>query len=109
MKMKMRLRLNENFSIICILVLLGGPGSAVLVQPNDSIQSAIDSADQGEVSSGDYHESLKITKSLILKGFDSGKGAPLIDADDGAALTNISGWSHTTWIPSQVFEWPEKR
>jgi pectin methylesterase-like acyl-CoA thioesterase len=48
-----------------------------------SIQEAIDASDPGdliEVQSGVYYEALNITKQVILRGVDTGKGKPVIDA-----------------------------
>ncbi|MCJ7443053.1 MAG: right-handed parallel beta-helix repeat-containing protein [Methanotrichaceae archaeon] len=37
-----------------------------------------------------HHESLKITKNLVLRDIDTGKGMPLIESEDGPAITILS-------------------
>lgn len=58
-----------------------------------SIQTAIDASDPGdiiEVQSGIYHETLNITEQIILRGVDTGKGRPVIDAGiTSAEMTNV--------------------
>jgi parallel beta-helix repeat protein len=53
----------------------------IIVEPGESIQSAIDQAGSGyiiEVESGIYEESIEVNKRLKLTGIDTGKGAPTI-------------------------------
>ena len=49
-----------------------------------SIQEALDQSDPGEtiyVMSGEYHESLNLSKpGVVLRGVDTGKGAPVVSA-----------------------------
>lgn len=50
-----------------------------------SIQSAVNKAGEGDriiVKSGTYPEKLNITKKLIIIGVDTGKGLPVIDANE---------------------------
>lgn len=55
-----------------------------------SIQSAIDAAKAGdsvEVKSGTYHEKVYLSKALDLKGVDTGRGKPVVDAGgSGSAI-----------------------
>lgn len=58
------------------------PAERIRVEPGESIQSAIDLADPGdviEVASGEYDESLSVNKQLSLIGIDTGNGAPTVN------------------------------
>lgn len=76
---------------VMILILLSLCASAsVAVKSGDRIQSAINSARPGEtieVYSGTYKERVVIDRQLYLRGVDSGKGIPVIETDDGSAIT----------------------
>lgn len=68
----------------------------IIVEPGESIQSAIDQAGSGdiiEVESGTYEESIEVNKRLKLAGIDTGKGAPTIqDVHLAADHSEISGF-----------------
>jgi len=72
-------------------ILLAGWGSAVVaVHPGESLQAAVDAAQQGdtvEVYGGVYSHALEINKPLHLRGIDPGDGLPLVETDDGPAIT----------------------
>ncbi len=75
-------------SLLAILILLAGCGNAV--QSMEGIQAAIDAAGPGEtiaVGSGTYEESVVVDKQLVLRGIDSGSGQPVVETDDGPAIT----------------------
>lgn len=60
-----------------------GDAATISVVPEQSIQSAIDEADEGDVvlvQTGVYRENLEVDKQLTLKGYDSGGEKPEIDA-----------------------------
>jgi parallel beta-helix repeat protein len=60
-----------------------GDAATISVGPEESIQSAIDEADEGDVvlvQIGVYKENLNVDKQLTLKGDDSGREKPEIDA-----------------------------
>lgn len=83
-------------AIFAILSFIPVQSAAISVDPGDSIQAAIDEASQGgiiEVQSGTYFETLFLNKSLVLRGIDTGKGKPNLDAGGkrGAAILNSSG------------------
>lgn len=58
---------------------------------DSSIQSAINKANDGDriiVKSGTYAERLNITKKLIIRGIDTGKGLPVVNArEKNSAIT----------------------
>ena len=72
---------------ITVALLSGLANAAFSVEPGNSIQSAIDAANPGqiiEVQNGTFYERINVTKTLILKGM----GKPIIDADGmGSAIT----------------------
>lgn len=75
-------------SLIGIILLLAGCGNAV--KSVEGIQDAIDSAQPGEtilVDSGTYEESVVVDKQLVLRGINSGNGQPLVETDNGPAIT----------------------
>jgi parallel beta-helix repeat protein len=78
----------NNLSLFCILAvfMLAIPVQASIISlgPGQSIQTAIDAATPGdiiEILPGTYHESINITKSLILRGI-SGKDRPILVSRD---------------------------
>lgn len=72
--------------ITMLLLLLAGGADAATLTVNESggadykiIQDAIDNAIAGDtilVYSGTYYENVNVTKKLILRGIDNGKGKP---------------------------------
>jgi nitrous oxidase accessory protein len=80
-------------NLIIIIILLAGSAKAatISITSGQSIQAAIDKADQGdtiEVHSGTYYENVNVFKSLFLRGVDH----PIINAKDGgSAITLYSG------------------
>ena len=75
-------------------VLAGGATATLSVQPGESIQAAIDSAQAGEtvqISGGDYGESLVVNKPLVLKGVGSDGRPPHIQTESGSAMTINAG------------------
>jgi len=108
----------NNLSSFCILTCLltvsmpALPAQASIIQlgPGQSIQEAIDAATPGdiiEILPGTYHESINVTKSLILRGI-SGEDRPILVARDrgntvrvlanrtrleGLSLTGATDWS----------------
>ena len=70
-----------------VLLALVGHASLIRVAPAESIQAAVDAAqpdDAVQVQSGIYHESLNVSKRIILEGM----GHPLLDAGaSGNAIT----------------------
>jgi parallel beta-helix repeat protein len=82
--------------IISILMLIGPAYSdTIIVCQNgcnySSIQKAINSANSGdtvEVQSGTYYENVFVSRQITLKGVDTGKGLPIVDAKgSGSAIT----------------------
>ncbi|MFB3765331.1 MAG: nitrous oxide reductase family maturation protein NosD [Methanotrichaceae archaeon] len=75
--------------------MLSGLGDATIsVKPGHSIQSAINTANPGqiiEVQNGTFHERINVTKSLALKGI----GKPVIDAGGIGSAITISASSST--------------
>ena len=64
-----------------------------IVSPGESIQAAIKASLPGnviEVQSGTYYEKINITKRLVIRGVDVGKGLPVIDAGGEGSAINIT-------------------
>lgn len=65
------------------------------VGPGESIQAAINFANAGEeiwVKSGIYPENIDVNKSILLYGWDSGDGDPIVSAEhNGSAITLSPG------------------
>ena len=75
---------------LAFILCAGLANAAIPVKPGEKIQNAIDAADPGDtiiVESGTYIESLMVNKSIILRGIDTGSGIPLIESEDGPAIT----------------------
>ncbi len=77
--------------LIEFLITESAAASTHHVLPGESLQEAINSAKPGdiiEVASGTYSGPISVTKRLILKGIDTGRGRPVIDAGGkGSAIT----------------------
>ena len=76
--------------MLAFILCAGLANAAIPVKPGEKIQNAIDAADPGDtiiVESGTYIESLMVNKSIILRGIDTGSGIPLIESEDGPAIT----------------------
>lgn len=71
---------NLNIIILIIILRTGFAASATIsINPGQSIQAAINAADQGdtiEVHSGTYYENVNVFKPLVLRGI----GYPIINA-----------------------------
>ncbi|MGB5100077.1 MAG: NosD domain-containing protein [Methanothrix sp.] len=83
--------------LIPILVLGYADASKITVGPKDAdyshIQQAIDNSSQGdviEVQSGLYRENVYVSKTLTLKGIDSGNGLPVVDAGGSGSVISIA-------------------
>lgn len=90
MKEKLSALAVVTLAVIIFLLLSLCASASVSVRPGDRIQSAINSARPGEtidVSSGTYKERLVIDRPLILIGNASGSAIPVIQTDDGSAIT----------------------
>lgn len=72
------------FVMAAVLLLASiGDGASISVGPGESIQSAIDDANDGDVilvQSGVYRENLNVDKQLTLEGEEAGGEKPVIDA-----------------------------
>lgn len=85
-------RINSLFFILLVLLLSGfGQAGVVSITPEKSIQEAIDKSQPGdiiEIQSGTYLESVNVTKPLVIRGVDTGKGFPMVNAQGrGSAVT----------------------
>ena len=73
---------------VIILLITGFAGAAmIIVDPDGSIQAAINDASAGDyivVQSGVYFEDINVNKQLSLEGVDTGKGYPIINAGDSS-------------------------
>jgi len=83
--------------LILFLVLSFVQGATVTVCPSgcdySSIKAAVFAASPGdvvEVQSGRYYDHLKIEKQIELRGVDSGKGMPILDATGSGSPITIS-------------------
>jgi nitrous oxidase accessory protein len=89
-KMKQSALAAVTLATIILLVLSLCSTASIAVKTGDRIQSAINSARPGEtieIYSGTYKESVVIDRQLYLRGIDSGKGIPVIETNDGSAIT----------------------
>ncbi|OPX79022.1 MAG: hypothetical protein A4E45_00982 [Methanosaeta sp. PtaB.Bin039] len=82
---------------VALVLALSSPmqaGSSV-VRPGESIQSAIDKAQDGDtvlVDSGVYREHVVVDKRVTIKGNDTGAGVPVVDGGGrGSAITVSTG------------------
>ena len=82
-----------------------------------TIQSAINDASSGDeiqVESGTYFENVNIDKRLILRGFNTGQGRPVIDAmklgqaitlfrsADGSTIEGFNATNSTKWMDAGI-------
>jgi nitrous oxidase accessory protein len=76
------------WSSLAVLLLGGVAGGATVVisdERADSIKDAIDKAQNEDriiIKSGTYRGNFNLTKRLIIRGVDTGKGMPVLDAAD---------------------------
>ena len=84
--------------LIILLILLTGTGAATVIEVGPagtnytSIGSAVGAAHPGdtiEVSSGTYFENVYVDKNVTLKGMDTGKGLPVIDAGGYGSVVTL--------------------
>ncbi len=90
MKKKLSALSIVTLAMIMFLLLSMCANGTVVVKAGGRIQLAIDSARPGEtidVYSGTYKERLVIDRPLILRGNASGSAIPVIQTDDGSAIT----------------------
>ena len=80
-------------SITLILLLsMSVQALTISVYSGESIQKAIDRAFAGDVvrvHSGVYKEALNVTKKIVLKGVDLGKGRPILTSGDHASIVTL--------------------
>lgn len=83
--------------LILFLISALAEGATVTVCPNgcdySSIKVAVFAASPGdvvEIQSGRYYDHLKIDKQIELRGVDSGKGMPILDATGSGSPITIS-------------------
>jgi parallel beta-helix repeat protein len=83
-------------AILTVILLVGSVLAAtIVVCPSGCnysiIQQAIDSSHAGDtilVQSGTYHENVYVSKGIILRGVDTGKGKPVVNArGSGSVIT----------------------
>ncbi|MCX9024705.1 MAG: PGF-pre-PGF domain-containing protein [Candidatus Methanoperedens sp.] len=86
-------RIAVGTTTLALLLLVGGAGAATITvnDSDDTIQDAIDAANDGDtilVYSGTYAENVNVSKHLILRGVDNGGGMPVVNGggDDGITL-----------------------
>jgi parallel beta-helix repeat protein len=87
--------LKPHLAIIAIMLLVGAaPAATIVVCPSGCnyciIQKAIDASSAGdiiEVHSGTYYENVYVSRELTLRGMDTGKGKPVVNAGkSGSAI-----------------------
>jgi nitrous oxidase accessory protein len=80
---------------VLVLLLAGGVSAATLTVNASSganytkIQDAVNNASAGDtilVYSGIYYENVNVTKQLILRGIDNGRGKPVVDGSERSAI-----------------------
>ncbi len=86
-----RVKFSIAIVLLFVLLIIESTASTQQVLPGESLQEAINVAKPGdiiEVASGAYSGPISVTKRLILKGIDTGRGKPVIDAGGkGSAIT----------------------
>ncbi|MBN1322964.1 MAG: right-handed parallel beta-helix repeat-containing protein [Methanotrichaceae archaeon] len=83
-------RIASNASFVLSILMLSASG-LVYVQPDESIQQAVDLASPGEVvqiMAGTYEEWITLNKSIVLRGSNEG-AMPIIDAQGGDIALSI--------------------
>lgn len=87
-------RLSLFLVVFQLLVLMPATGSVIDVKTDGSIQEALDLAMPGDVvqvPSGLYHQTIAVTKAVVLRGVDDGGGRPVIDAGGRASGIVLRG------------------
>lgn len=78
------------FVIAAFALISCGASTTITVKSGESIQAAVKAAHPGdiiEVHSGLYSENLIINKPLTIRGIDSGSGKPIVNVEEGSAIT----------------------
>ena len=83
--------------------------------PYNNITAAVSAAKSGdviEVHSGTYNENINVSKPVVLRGIDTGKGKPIVDSGQkGSAITlsadgiEIDGFEVRTAVGNPFIEW----
>ncbi len=84
-------------AIIAVILLVGSvPASTIIVCPSgcnySTIQQAIDSSHAGDtilVQSGTYNENVYVSRELTLRGVDTGKGIPVVNAGGSGSVITL--------------------
>lgn len=83
-------------AILAVMLFVGSvPATTIVVCPSgcnySTIQNAIDSSHVGDnvlVHSGTYYENVYVSREITLRGVDTGKGMPVVNAEgSGSAIT----------------------
>ncbi len=68
-------------------------GSLIIVNPEDSIQDAIQRSSPGdiiEVHGGVHRENINVSKRVAIRGIDEGDGLPVVDAHWNGSAINVT-------------------
>jgi parallel beta-helix repeat protein len=88
-------KINKYMALTALVFILSGLGQAITVSvtPEKSIQEAIDKSQQGdiiEIQSGTYFENVFVMKPLVIRGVDTGKGFPTVNAQGRGSTITLS-------------------